>query len=184
MPRRLAVPSPDLRDRLMQRVRQPEHSTPAGEGARRLEHPRLPFWERLLPAWGLASLFLIIGLAASTLILWQKVSQPGVRHRARWDAGCASRRHGLSSQRHRFCPHQRGWRGRGSGRRWLAASWGEPGVPVMADPRRTNGPVAPFSRPMKKATGAHASAPLALCWSILPWISPSNPPEEARSRPA
>ena len=37
--------------------------------------PAPPFWERILPAWGLASLFLIVGLAASTLVLWQKVSQ-------------------------------------------------------------------------------------------------------------
>jgi anti-sigma-K factor RskA len=33
-----------------------------------------PFWERLLPAWGLASLFLIVGLAASSFLLWQRVN--------------------------------------------------------------------------------------------------------------
>lgn len=37
--------------------------------------PVRPFWERILPAWGLASLFLIIGLAASSLILWQRVNR-------------------------------------------------------------------------------------------------------------
>lgn len=71
----VATPSPDLRNRLMQRV----HSV---NTERRQERERVapqaparPFWERLLPAWGLASLFLIVGLAASTLVLWQKVSQ-------------------------------------------------------------------------------------------------------------
>lgn len=65
------VPSSDLKARLMQRVSsanaaKTEQVTPSPT-------PR-PFWERLLPAWGLASLFLILGLAASSFILWQRVS--------------------------------------------------------------------------------------------------------------
>ena len=66
-----AVPSPDLRDRLMQRVRS---ARPARELAPE-PIPARPFWERLLPAWGLASLFLILALAASSLILWQRMNQ-------------------------------------------------------------------------------------------------------------
>ena len=73
----VAVPSPDLRDRLIQRVHslntvRPQEREPVAVAPRA---PATPFWERLLPAWGLASLILIISLAASTLILWQKVSQ-------------------------------------------------------------------------------------------------------------
>jgi anti-sigma-K factor RskA len=67
----VAAPSPDLRDRLMQRV----HSVNTVRPKEQEQVSARPFWERLLPAWGLASLFLIIGLAASTLVLWQKVSQ-------------------------------------------------------------------------------------------------------------
>ena len=54
----------------MQRV----HATRAKEHA---SHPALrrPFWERLLPAWGLASLVLIVALAGSTLFLWQQFNQ-------------------------------------------------------------------------------------------------------------
>lgn len=66
-----AAPSPDLRDRLLQRVRSTrarEQETVSQPVARR------PFWERLLPAWGLASLFLILGLAASSFILWQRMN--------------------------------------------------------------------------------------------------------------
>jgi anti-sigma-K factor RskA len=65
----VAEPSRDLKDRLMQRVQsarpQPRVSRP--------EFTR-PFWERLLPAWGLASLLLIVGLAASSFILWQRIN--------------------------------------------------------------------------------------------------------------
>lgn len=63
-----AAPSPDLKDRLMQRV----HSTRAREQAP-ARTPSRPVWERLLPAWGLASLCLILALAGSTLSLWQRV---------------------------------------------------------------------------------------------------------------
>jgi anti-sigma-K factor RskA len=70
-----AVPSPDLRDRLIQRVHSLNTVRPQEKERVAPRVPATPFWERLLPAWGFASLVLIIGLAASTLILWQKVSQ-------------------------------------------------------------------------------------------------------------
>jgi len=68
----VAAPSPDLKDRLMHRV---QSTYPKGQ--ERDSHPVSvrPFWERLLPAWGLASLLLIIGLAASSFVLWQRVNQ-------------------------------------------------------------------------------------------------------------
>jgi anti-sigma-K factor RskA len=64
-----AEPSRDLKDRLRERV----HSA---RPQARLSPPesRRPFWERLLPAWGLASLLLIAGLAASSFILWQRIN--------------------------------------------------------------------------------------------------------------
>ena len=67
----VADPSSDLKDRLMQRVESTRPKAPE-----RVSHPAAarPFWERLLPAWGLASLLLIVGLAASSLILWQRVN--------------------------------------------------------------------------------------------------------------
>lgn len=71
----VAVPSLDLRDRLMQRVHSVNTVRPEEQERVSTQVPARPFWERILPAWGLASLFLIVGLAASTLILWQKVSQ-------------------------------------------------------------------------------------------------------------
>jgi anti-sigma-K factor RskA len=68
----VAAPSADLRDRLMQRV---QSTRPKGQ--ERVSPPLAArsFWERLLPAWGLASLFLILALAASTLVLWQRLDQ-------------------------------------------------------------------------------------------------------------
>src|SRR5690349_21012777 len=77
----VAVPSPDLRDRLIQRVHnlntvRPREKEPVAVAPPVApQAPATPFWERLLPAWGFASLLLIIGLAASTLLLWQKVGQ-------------------------------------------------------------------------------------------------------------
>jgi anti-sigma-K factor RskA len=65
-----SVPSPGLKDRLLQRVqvarpqpRVPVRATPG------------PWLERLLPVWGLASLGLIIALAAFSLSLWQRLNQ-------------------------------------------------------------------------------------------------------------
>lgn len=63
-------PSAELKDRLMQRV---QSATPNRQEQVSEPAPPRPFWERLLPAWGLASLFLIVGLAASSFILWQRV---------------------------------------------------------------------------------------------------------------
>ncbi len=63
-------PSAELKDRLMQRV---QSATPKRQEQVSEPVPPRPFWERLLPAWGLASLFLIVGLAASSFILWQRV---------------------------------------------------------------------------------------------------------------
>jgi anti-sigma-K factor RskA len=67
----VAEPSSDLKNRLMQRVQstrsKDRESVPKPV-------PKHPFWDRLLPAWGLASLFLILGLAASSFILWQRIN--------------------------------------------------------------------------------------------------------------
>jgi anti-sigma-K factor RskA len=66
----LAAPSPDLKERLMQRV---QITRPA---QRALVQPtKRPWVERLLPVWGLASLCLLVGLAGSNLFLWQKLNQ-------------------------------------------------------------------------------------------------------------
>lgn len=66
-----AAPSPDLKERLMQRV----HDTRPREPERaRQQRPTRPFWERLLPVWGLASLCLILALAGSSFLLWQRVN--------------------------------------------------------------------------------------------------------------
>jgi anti-sigma-K factor RskA len=67
-----AVPSPELKERLMQRVRAARPREPERVSAQR---PSRSFWERLLPVWGLASLCLILALAGSSLILWQRVNQ-------------------------------------------------------------------------------------------------------------
>jgi anti-sigma-K factor RskA len=66
----VAEPSPDLKDRLLQRVQSGRHQprVPAQEARR-------PWLERLLPIWGLASLGLIIVLAAFNLSLWQRLNQ-------------------------------------------------------------------------------------------------------------
>lgn len=66
-----AVPSAELKDRLMQRVQSPPPKRQ--EQTSEPVSPR-PFWESLLPVWGLASLLLIVGLAASSFILWQRVT--------------------------------------------------------------------------------------------------------------
>jgi anti-sigma-K factor RskA len=67
----ITVPSDELKDRLMQRV---ESARPKVQKNTLNPVPARPLWERLLPAWGLASLFLIVALAASSFILWQRVS--------------------------------------------------------------------------------------------------------------
>jgi anti-sigma-K factor RskA len=65
-----AAPSPDLKERLMQRV----HTTRPAQRVQ--EQPaRRPWLERLLPVWGLASLCLLVGLVGSNLFLWQRLNQ-------------------------------------------------------------------------------------------------------------
>lgn len=63
-------PPPGLRDRLMDRVR-------ATRSQPRLvqSQPSRSRLERLLPAWGLASLLLILALAVVNLLLWQRVNR-------------------------------------------------------------------------------------------------------------
>lgn len=65
-----AAPSPELKDRLMQRVQtaRPQRPVP-------VQHSQRPWLERLLPVWSLASLGLIIALAAFNLSLWQRLNQ-------------------------------------------------------------------------------------------------------------
>ena len=65
-----AAPSPDLKDRLMERVRATQ--TPARAAASR---PSRPLFERLLPVWGLASLLLIVVLAGFNYSLWQRMDR-------------------------------------------------------------------------------------------------------------
>jgi len=66
----LSAPSPDLKDRLMRRV-QSTRPQPRAE----VQVPSRPWFERLLPAWGWASLFLVLVLAGSNLFLWQRMNQ-------------------------------------------------------------------------------------------------------------
>lgn len=66
----VAFPSPDLKERLLERVRSaPAHKRLASPT------PSRPLWERLLPVWGVASLLLIVALAGFNLILWQRLNQ-------------------------------------------------------------------------------------------------------------
>lgn len=81
----MASPSSDLKDRLMQRVHQVSPARAKGQERLSRLAPSRPFWERLFPAWGLASLVLIVALAASTFLLWQRMEQlefrtPGGMH--------------------------------------------------------------------------------------------------------
>ena len=64
-----AFPSLELKDRLMQRVQatRPQPRVPLQVASR-------SWLERLLPAWSLASLFLIFALAGFNLLLWQRVN--------------------------------------------------------------------------------------------------------------
>jgi anti-sigma-K factor RskA len=65
-----AVPSPDLKDRLMQRVREANpQPRPVVQG------PARSWFQRLLPAWSLASLVLVLVLTGSNLFLWQRLNQ-------------------------------------------------------------------------------------------------------------
>jgi anti-sigma-K factor RskA len=66
----VVAPSPELRDRLVQRVQRgrPAQQVTRGES-------KGPWLERLLPAWGVVSLFLLIGLVGFNLLLWQRFNQ-------------------------------------------------------------------------------------------------------------
>ncbi len=63
------LPPPELKDRLLRRIQ----AIPPQQRARVTRRPRL---ERLLPAWGLASLCLILALAGVNLFLWQQFERP------------------------------------------------------------------------------------------------------------
>jgi anti-sigma-K factor RskA len=65
-----AAPSPDLKDRLMQRVK-----TTRPQPRRSVQSPARSWLDRLLPAWSLASLFLIFVLGGFSLFLWQRVDR-------------------------------------------------------------------------------------------------------------
>jgi len=71
----VAVPSLDLKDRLMQRVQtaRPEQHI--------LQTPPRSWLERLLPVWGLASFGLILVLGLLNLSLWQRLNQLEFIHR-------------------------------------------------------------------------------------------------------
>ncbi len=66
----VVAPPPDLKDRLMQRVRtaQPGQRLPAQASKR-------PWLARLLPVWGVASLCVMIALAGLNLFLWQRLER-------------------------------------------------------------------------------------------------------------
>jgi len=63
------APSPELKDRLIQRVQATRPQPRAS-----VEPPGRSWLERLLPAWSLASLVLIFALAGFNLLLWQRVN--------------------------------------------------------------------------------------------------------------
>jgi anti-sigma-K factor RskA len=63
-------PPPDLRNRLMDRIHTPR---PQPRPVQKV--PVGSWWGRLLPAWGVASLLLILALAAINLLLWQRFNQ-------------------------------------------------------------------------------------------------------------
>jgi anti-sigma factor RsiW len=65
-----AAPPPDLKRRLMDRVRSLRPATVSRPRA-----ARRPWRQRLGPVWGIASLLLILALAAASLLLWQRVSR-------------------------------------------------------------------------------------------------------------
>jgi anti-sigma-K factor RskA len=67
-------PPPDLRNRLMERVQMPRPQ-PQSRPLPVQKVPSRSWWERLLPAWGVASLVLILVLAAFNLLLWQRFNE-------------------------------------------------------------------------------------------------------------
>src|SRR5687767_877357 len=65
-----AVPLDDLKNRLMQRVQTTRAKQPV-----LVQERKRPWLARLLPAWGLASLCLIVVLAGFNLLLWQRLNE-------------------------------------------------------------------------------------------------------------
>ena len=65
----VAIPSPDLKDRLRQRV---QATRPQPRPT--VQTPSHSWLERLLPVWSLASLFLIFALAGFNLFMWQRLN--------------------------------------------------------------------------------------------------------------
>jgi anti-sigma factor RsiW len=76
-------PSPELKERLMQRIQGSQAPQPVPDQ----DLSGRAWLERLLPVWGLASLALIIILGVFSLALWQRVDQLGDCHLSGWDAG-------------------------------------------------------------------------------------------------
>lgn len=75
-----AAPPADLKDRLMERVSTLGATAPAGSAGRARPagagRPSPgPWWQRLLPAWSLASLLLIVALGAFSLAQWQRLNR-------------------------------------------------------------------------------------------------------------
>ena len=66
----VASPSAALRDRLMERARPAHRETTSTPQA-----SKRSWMERLLPLWGVVSVFLIIGLAAFNSMLWQRLNR-------------------------------------------------------------------------------------------------------------
>lgn len=66
----VAAPSPELKDRLMGRLQSTQASSRP-----RVEAPARSWLERLMPAWGLASLVLVLALGALNLSLWQRFNE-------------------------------------------------------------------------------------------------------------
>jgi anti-sigma-K factor RskA len=65
----VAAPSPELKERLIQRV---QATRPQPRPT--VQMPSRSWLERLLPAWSLASLFFILALTGFNLFLWQRLN--------------------------------------------------------------------------------------------------------------
>jgi anti-sigma-K factor RskA len=70
-----AAPSPELADRLMARIAKADSSRRIGPAQTRWWQPLVNFGRRAAPVWGVISLFLIVVLGLSNLLLWQRVNQ-------------------------------------------------------------------------------------------------------------
>jgi len=70
-----ATPSPGLKQRLMARA-QPASARAVQASAVPWRQRLAVFMQRAMPVWGVASLVLVLALAVSNLMLWQRVNQP------------------------------------------------------------------------------------------------------------